>query len=77
LRRALDIELESLDSIRVRVSEDVRLKMSVTNSWNGSYRRAGTVKKDGTAAVSPLKPYIDAVYDSSMGKIQFRVDGEY
>jgi hypothetical protein len=77
LRRFLDIELESLDSIRVRVFEDVRLKMNINNSWDGSYRRAGAIKKSSAAAVPPLKPYIDAVYDSSMGKIQFRGDGVY
>jgi hypothetical protein len=41
LRRALNIELETLDSIRIRVSEDVHLKIGVTDSWDGSYRKAG------------------------------------
>jgi hypothetical protein len=77
LRRTLDIELESLDSIRVRVFEDVRLKIGVSNSWDGSYRRAGTVKKTDSDELSQIKPYIDAAYDSSMGKIQFFSDGIY
>jgi hypothetical protein len=42
LRRSVDIELESLGSIRVKVFEDVRLKIGVNNSWDGSYRKAET-----------------------------------
>ncbi|MDR1106099.1 MAG: pallilysin-related adhesin [Treponema sp.] len=76
LRRFLDIELESLNSVRVRVFEDVRLKIGVNNAWDGSYRRAGTVKKDG-GEPSPFIPYIDRAYDSSMGKIRFFPDGVY
>jgi hypothetical protein len=77
LRRFLDIELVSPDSIRVRVREDVRLKIDVSNSWDGMYRRAGTVKKTKSDEFSRIKPYIDAVYDSSIGKIQFFSDGIY
>ncbi|MDR2785649.1 MAG: pallilysin-related adhesin [Treponema sp.] len=40
LRRSIDIELESLSSIRVKVFEDVRLKIGVSDSWHGSYRKA-------------------------------------
>jgi hypothetical protein len=77
LRRFLDIELESLDSIRLRVFEDVRMKIGISNSWDGSYRRAGTVKKAAPKTAEPVKPYIDAIYDSSIGKIRFSEDGVY
>jgi hypothetical protein len=77
LRRFLDIELVSPDSIRVRVREDVRLKIDVGNSWDGTYRRAGTVKKTESDERSRIKPYIDAIYDSSMGKIEFFSSGMY
>jgi hypothetical protein len=46
LRRSIDIELESLSSIRVKVFEDVRLKIGVNNSWDGSYRKAGTRREE-------------------------------
>jgi len=75
LRRRIDIELETLDSIRLRVSEDVRLKIEVSESWDGSYRRAGTVNLK--ESVSSVRPAIDAQYDSSWGRIQFRDTGEY
>jgi len=73
LRRFLDIELESLDSIRMRVFEDVRLKIVVGASWDGSYRRAGRVQE----SAKTIKPYMDASYDSSMGRLRFYPNGEY
>jgi len=75
LRRFVDIELESLDSIRIRVSEDVRLKITVSASWDGSYRRAGAIspaEKEPT-----LRPGIDAVYESPWGRIRFHKTGDY
>ena len=76
LRRFLDIELESLDSIRMRVSEDVRLKIDVNASWDGSYRRAGATAK-GAETETPIRSYIDAMYDSSMGRLRFYGNGVY
>jgi hypothetical protein len=74
LRRFLDIEMESLDSIRIRVFEDVRLKIGVSASWDGSYRRAG-IAVHGEDKTN--RPYTDAVYDSSMGRLHFASNGEY
>ncbi|MDR1099307.1 MAG: pallilysin-related adhesin [Treponema sp.] len=75
LRRFLDIELESLDSIRIKVFEDVRLKIGVNASWDGSYRRAGTVEQKQAAGT--VDSHIDALYDSSLGKMRFFPDGVY
>jgi len=75
LRRRIDIELESLDSIRLRVSEDVRLKIEIIESWDGSYRRAGTVNHNESGAA--IKPPADALYDSLWGRIHFFDTGEY
>jgi len=73
LRRFLDIELESIDSIRMKVFEDVRLKIGISASWDGSYRRAGKVYEHD----APPRPYIEASYDSSMGRLRFYPNGEY
>jgi len=75
LLRFVDIELESLDSIRLRVTEDVRLKILVSTTWDGTYRRAGTA--NFKEPVSQIKPTVDALYDSSWGRIQFNSAGEY
>jgi hypothetical protein len=75
LLRFIDIEMESLDSIKLRVTEDVRLRITATTTWDGSYRRAGSANFKETATV--LKPAIDAVYDSSWGRIQFTGAGDY
>jgi hypothetical protein len=75
LLRFIDIELESLDSIKLRVIEDVRLRITAETTWDGSYRRAGSANFKET--VIQLRPTIDAVYDSSWGRIQFNNSGEY
>jgi hypothetical protein len=75
LLRFIDIELESLDSIKLRVIEDVQLKISVSTSWDGSYRRAGAVALKESA--SSVRPAVNAVYDSSLGRIQFFNTGDY
>jgi hypothetical protein len=79
LRRFLDIELESLDSIRVKVFEDVRLKIYVTAPWDGSYRKAGTTESAAALSGPPNRvlPYIDAAYEGSIGRIVFFPDGNY
>jgi hypothetical protein len=75
LMRFVEVELESLDSIRLRVTEDVRLRIAAGTSWDGSYRRAGSANFKKT--LTQLKPTIDAVYDSSWGRVQFNNSGEY
>jgi hypothetical protein len=75
LMRFVDIELESLDSIKLRVIEDVRLRITAGTTWDGSYRRAGSANFKET--VTELKPTIDAIYDSSWGRVQFNSSGEY
>jgi len=75
LRRIIDIQLESLDSIRLRVTEDLQIKIDVSDSWDGSYRRASpaTLKEQG----SSIKPAVNTQYDSSWGRVRFYNDGEY
>jgi hypothetical protein len=75
LLRFIDIELESLDSIRLRVNEDVQLKIAFTATWDGSYRRAGTANLQ--EAKPAVKPGVDALYDSPWGRLQFYKNGEY
>ncbi|MCL2441634.1 MAG: pallilysin-related adhesin [Treponema sp.] len=76
LLRFIDIELESLDRIKIRVIEDIRIRITVpTSPWDGSYRRAGAANFRET--VSQISPSINAVYDSSWGRIQFNSSGEY
>ncbi|MDR2607931.1 MAG: pallilysin-related adhesin [Treponema sp.] len=77
LRRSIDIELESLDSIRVKVFEDVRLRINVNDSWDGSYRRAGTVEKGAVKNSSAVEPFANAVYESPLGTLYFSRDGAF
>ncbi|MDR0642263.1 MAG: pallilysin-related adhesin [Treponema sp.] len=74
LRRTIDIELESVESIRVKVFEDVRLKISADNTWDGSFRRARSAEK---GKPSPQSPYLNASYESPLGQIRFSAEGAY
>ena len=75
LKRSIDIELESLDSIRIRVQEDVRLKIGVNNTWDGSYFKAPPPENRG--ASPPINAHFDAWYDGPIGKIHFLANGSY
>ncbi|MDR1211178.1 MAG: pallilysin-related adhesin [Spirochaetaceae bacterium] len=77
LTRFLELELESLEGIRLRVVEDVRIKIGVSDPWNGSYRKAGTVSSRREQASPEPYPYIDSVYSGYIGKMTFDKTGSY
>ena len=77
LRRSIDLELESLDSIKVRVKEDVRLKIGVNTPWDGSYRKAGPPENHAKKPPVSRNAFIDAWYDGSIGRIRFFPNGSY
>jgi hypothetical protein len=75
LKRTIDIELESLESIRIRVQEDVRLKIGVNNTWDGSYSKAAP--PENRTAPPSINAHLDAWYDGPIGKIHFLSNGSY
>jgi hypothetical protein len=77
LRRVMDIELESTDSIRIKVFEDVRMKITLSAPWDGSYRKSTSLKNPEETALAPVSPYIDAEYNGSLGGISFSSNGQY
>ncbi|PKL09654.1 MAG: hypothetical protein CVV51_02685 [Spirochaetae bacterium HGW-Spirochaetae-7] len=42
LRRLMDIELATTDSVNVRVFQDYRIKADISGRWDGRYRKLGT-----------------------------------
>jgi hypothetical protein len=76
LKRSIFIDLESLDNLRIRVTEDVQLKIGISAPWDGVYRKAESFEKKETKTYSIL-PHIEAVYDGSIGKLTFNKDGTY
>jgi hypothetical protein len=77
LRRYIDIEMETLDSIRLKVVEDVRMKIEVSAPWDGSYRKAPLLKDRLIAAVPPVTAFVEEKYESSLGRVTFSANGEY
>jgi hypothetical protein len=75
MRRIIDVQLESLDSIKLWVRQDLHLKITVGESWDGTYRRAGISSQN--EPVSSVKPAFNALYDSSWGRFRFNNSGEY
>jgi hypothetical protein len=77
LRRTIEIELESLESIRVRVTEDVRLNLRTASApWDGSYRKVDTLENPAKSTSTTIA-HIEAFYDSSIGKMHFMPNGSY
>jgi hypothetical protein len=76
LRRSIDLELETLDSIRVRVIEGIRLRVLVTAPWDGSYRKASPLL---SYTQKPLasEAHINARYSGAFGRIHFHPTGIY
>jgi len=74
LNRKITVELESLDSVNIKVDEDVRMKIAMNTLWNGSYRKAPRRK---TKSAGSTAPFIDAKYNSPQGSIAFSPDGSY
>ena len=77
MRRSINIELESLDSIRIKVDEDLQIKIGVGALWDGSYRKAGSPQIYSSPASLPRSAHINAIYDGPIGRISFFSDGNY
>ncbi len=42
IRRMIDIEVTSIDEIKIKIQEDVKLKIGVASDWDGQYRKMST-----------------------------------
>lgn len=77
LRRSLDIAIESIEGIRVKVFEDVRLKIGNDAGWDGSYRKVSAVIPPEKEAPIVIASHIEAAYNGIIGRIWFSPDGFY
>jgi len=76
LKRFVDVQLESLDSVRVKVVEDVRLNIGGTTAWDGSYRKE-VVSTAAVAEALPGEAHVDALYSGGLGALRLAADGSY
>jgi len=64
IRRLIDVELSAADEIRMKIQEDVKLKIGVASDWDGLYRKmSATPTKhvdEGDAALATLRERIAA-----------------
>jgi hypothetical protein len=77
LKRFIDVELDSLNSLRIRVIEDVSLKIGVSTTWDGSYRKAGTFDMGGPDPAPSIAAHIEASYEGAFGNFSFYKNGSY
>jgi hypothetical protein len=77
LRRYIDIEMDSLDSIRLKVVEDVRMKIEVSAPWDGAYRKAPPLRDRMIAAAPSVTAFVEKEYESALGRVSFNRDGAY
>jgi len=78
IRRSIDIQLESLNGIRIRTSENLRPAFrAFTAPWDGSYRMAGSPANTSVPAAAAISTRIDARFDSPIGRLHFFPDGSY
>jgi hypothetical protein len=75
LRCTVNIELESLDSIRLRVFQDAYLRTGPSAVWDGSYKKVQTLATG--AGEKRATPYLEGSYKTAEGKIVFFRDGSY
>jgi hypothetical protein len=75
LRCTINIELESLDSIRLRVFRDAYLRTGPGAVWDGSYRKVQTITT--AAGETRTAPYVEGSYRDEDGEIVFSKDGSY
>jgi hypothetical protein len=65
IRRLIDIELTGIDEIRVKVQEDVKLKIGVDSDWDGVYRKMTANSTAGVAVSASSTVALQKLLDSS------------
>lgn len=76
LRRLLDIELDSINSIRVKIFEDINLKIGIEGRWDGTYRKF-TLDSTSASAKDKVNAWITQTYEGTMGKLRFLGNGTF
>jgi hypothetical protein len=75
LRRTVNVELASLESIKLKVFQDVYLRSGPNTIWDGTYRRLQ--KTENVQEWKKTAPYLDESYNGPDGRITFHHDGSY
>jgi hypothetical protein len=75
LRRTVNVELASLESIRLRVYQDLYLRSGPNTTWDGSYQRLQHTEM--VRKTERQNPYVEETYKGPDGKIAFYRDGTY
>jgi hypothetical protein len=75
LRRTVNVELTSLETIRLRVYQDIYLRSGPNTIWDGTYQRLQ--KTETLSGLSKSVPYQEETYTGAGGQLIFHQDGSY
>jgi len=75
LRRTVNVELTSLETIRLRVYQDIYLRSGPNTIWDGTYQRLQ--KTDTVSGLNKTAPYLEETYTGADGQLIFHRDGSY
>lgn len=75
IRRLIDIELTGIDEIRIKILEDVKLKIGVASDWDGVYRKMSVTPSSSKDATDGTLEKIRSLLLSSRGEWT-SVDGQ-
>jgi len=78
LRRAVDIQLESLSSIRIRLIEDIRPQFrGEATPWDGSYQKVASPRDLTDNPVETVTARINATYKGETVTLRFLPNGTF
>jgi PAS domain-containing protein len=75
LRRTVNVELAGLESIRLRVYQDVYLRSGPNTIWDGSYQRVQAAET--LLDIRKTAPYLNGSFKGPDGTITFYLNGSY
>lgn len=77
LRRLLNIELQSMDTIRVRVREDVRIKLGYGGQWDAIYQKSSLSESASSPEGSTDSIQLSGIYRSGSIQLELHDNKQY
>lgn len=77
LRRLLNIELHSMDTIRIRVREDVRIKLGYGGQWDALYQKSSSLGAASLSDSSKHESDLSGTYQSGSIQLQLFDNKQY
>lgn len=81
LKRFIDVNLENGNTITLRIYEDVKIKIGVADSWDGTYQKMigpdRKISQREEEIPRSLSPWVSETYEGNEGTLHFNADGTF